>query len=890
MLNQFYSKLARSLAALLCFAALSAHAASREDSDFQHGTNLFASAQAGGSPIFYHQAEMTFRNFIVDYTNSPLLTNAIIYYARSKLGQSNYVGALELMREKLPPNDPTVLKYIAQAYYGAGDYTNAAASCATLLGKLTAGDPSVLGAAGLQAQAEAKLRDWPRVISLLSSPDGVFQRAARGDPANIEVVNGTFLLSEAFLNEQRFDEAESAVRQAKTNSLSRALQWRRDYLLCRILFEAGRTEDALTNSVELDAFSTGPSDAIATTFLRGEIFERLNQPATALAEYKKNLAPALPPDVNRKALTKIMALAQPAETIPQLDAIIARRPFDPNLDLALWYRGDLYLKNHFAPVTPDTNSPAAANTNDLQAAITNLTWLVRDFTNSEVLGHAALDLGWCDWTQEKFVEAKTNFLLAVQHLPYSEEGAVALFKLADAQFKQGDFADAARHYDQLLTDYAAMPAVTNQLLATALYQLVQADVNLHEEKGAEQAANRLINDYRDSGFGASSLLLLSESSSRLGDYARAREGFANLLAAYPNTPQPKIQFAIAHTYEHEGDWSNAVRICEIWLGNTNFATNELLPEVNFTLALDSGKAGLETNALALMTSYVTQFQSNSLASNTLAPQAQFWIGDYYRNHGENATAHSAYENVWLKFHDATNLTFPAHLMAGRAAESYDLRQASNDFRILTEDTNTPAPILGQAWFHLGYVDFLQFQASLPKTTNIALFRNAVDALGYATNSTLYPTLAPEALGQLGNCWLAWAPLDVDPADKAKHYAIAAQAYQAELNLPQSDITARSQGECGLGLVEQDLHHPIEALDHFLKVVFPPSEVLDEAKEKPDPVWVKEAGVAAWQMCEDKKDYAGATNIYARVKAVVPTLNGEMEEKKTAAAAPPTSGH
>lgn len=422
--------------------------------------------------------------------------------------------------------------------------------------------------------------------------------------------------------------------------------------------------------------------------------------------------------------------------------------------------------------------------------------------------------------------------------------------------------------------------------------MVQADINLRHEKGAEQAAVRLVNDYRDSGFGATSFLLLGENSNRQGDYAKAREIFSNLLAAYPdNLLQPKIQFAIARTYEHEGDWSNAVRVCENWLANTNFATNDLLPEVAFARALDSGKAGLETNALAQMTNYVIQFQSNSVVSNTLAPLAQNWIGDYYRNHGIDSKADYAYENLWVMFPNATNLIYQARLMAGRAAETYDLPQASNDFLILTENTNTPVPILGQALFQLGYTDFLQFQAGLP-LVNKSLFGNAVDTLSKATNASLYPALAPDALGQLGNCWLAWAPVDKDPSGKAKDDTTAAQMYQAELNLPQSDVTARSQGEYGLGMVEQGLHHPDEALNHFLKVVFPPSEVLDEETEKPDPFWVKEAGVAAWQMCEDKKDFAAAASIYARVKSVVPNLGDRMEEKKVANAATgiPVSGN
>ena len=75
-----------------------------------------------------------------------------------------------------------------------------------------------------------------------------------------------------------------------------------------VIFWAGR--EPRETLAELTALGAGPSDTVAATFLRGEILERLSQPANALAEYEKNLAPALPPDVNRTALTKIMLLAQ----------------------------------------------------------------------------------------------------------------------------------------------------------------------------------------------------------------------------------------------------------------------------------------------------------------------------------------------------------------------------------------------------------------------------------------------------------------------------------------------------------------------------------------------------------------------------------------------------
>jgi TolA-binding protein len=880
-------KWARWLAALAVMAALAGPMRSQADSrqerrDYTFATNLFADGN-------YRQAEMEFNKFVASYTNSTRLTDALLFLARSRMGQSNYAGALDLLRQKLPREDATVLHYTALAYYGAGEYTNAVASCARLLGELPADSPSRLGVVRLEAQALSQLQDWPRVIALLSNPEGVFQRASRDAPGDPEAVNGFFLLGEAYLKERRYQEGEPAVRQADTNLLTRELKWKRDYLLCRIMLEAGRTEEALTQSVELAALQASQSERIATAFLQGEILERLNRTADAVDAYTKNLAQGLPAETNRKALSKTVELTEREEAIQRLEDFIGRRPKDPSLDLARWYLGDLCLQAYFAPPEAGTNGPGSGDTNYLRIAVTNLARLIEDYPESELLGKARLDLGWSDWAQGRFAEAKTNFLQAVMHLAYCEDRAVAILKLADAQFKEGDYQDAARHYNQLLADYATMGSVTNGLFDRALYQLAQADIKLGDEKGAEEAAEHIVDWYRDSGFGGRSRLLLGENSSRQGEYSMARAKFTNFLQAYPNSAlQPKIQIAIARTYEQEGDWSNAVSVCEDWLANSSFAGNPLRPQVEFARALDCGKAGMESKALTLMTNFVSQYQSNSAASNSLAPLAQNWIGDYYRNHGDNANAHYAYQNLWLKFPNAEDLIYQARLMAGRAAEVYDLPQASNDFLVLTENTNTPAAILGEAWFQLGYTDFLQFQAN---RTNKALLSDALTALGHVTNASPSNALAPQALGQVGNCWLAWAPLDPVASEKTNDLTTAARMFQAELELPQADVTARSQGEYGLGMVAQALNRPPEeALNHYLRVVY--NEVIhDESAEKPDPVWVKEAGVAAWQLCEEMKDWKDATNIYARVKAAVPTLGAEMERKIIRAASNiPASGN
>jgi len=852
------------LIALAAFAPL--RAASRaEDRDYARATNTFADRLWG-------PAEQKFGDFITTHTNSTRRPDAVLYMARARIEQSNYTGALQLLQPP-PPGKlaPDYVFWTAKAYFGQGEYTNAIAHCAYMLLNLPADPPLRLSAAYLQAQARAKLLDWPGVIELLSRPDGAFQTAARADPDSKDAVNGFFLLGEAYLQERQYAKGEAAIRQLDPANLAPELKWQRQYLLCRILLDAGQAEEALTNSANLAALQATQVQRTDTAFLRGEILERLNQPAEALQEYTRNLADGLPPDVNRQALRKMIDLTQPPEAMQRLEDFIKQRPKDPILDLAWLYLGDLKLKAYFAPPPPGTNGAPPADTNLLQAAITNLDRVIQDFPNSQFRGKARLDLGWCDWKQDKFAEATTNFSLAVDLLPPSEDQAVALLKLADAQIQIGDQGAAVANYNRLLQDYGKMESVTNGLFDLALYHLVQANLKLGDENAANIAADHILNWYPASGFGERSLLLLGEDANQKTNYAKAREIFIKLLEKDPSTTlQPDIQFAIARTYEQEGNWTNALRAYDDWVVNTNFSNNALLPQVQFSRALASWKAGLETNALTRMSNIVSQFPNSSQA-----PLAQNWIGDYFNNHGDYAGADFAYQNLWKLFpNDA--LVYQARLMAGQAALHYDKPQASNDFFVLVNDTNTPAPIKNEAWFQLGYTDFQLFQDA---HTNNALLDAAIAALSKVTNSSPSNTLAPQALGQLGNCWLAWALLQSDPAAKTTAFTNAIRMYQAELDLgPEANVTARGEAECGLGLVAKWLDKPDEELSHYLNVL--------EAgnSENPDPYWVKQAGVAAAQWCIDRGQWTNAITIYSRVEEAVPSLRAEMEKDKNIAKA------
>jgi TolA-binding protein len=862
---------AKWLAALWLPAALLSPAPSRaaDSVDYSVGTNEFADGQ-------WLAAEATFSNFVADFAGSPLRANAVLYLARSRIELSNCAGALELLKREMPNGKlaPDFVYWMARAYYGNGEYSNALERCDFLLTNFHAGPPLPLRATLLQARSLASLTNWAGVTNLLTDPGGVFQSAIRSGQSDADVVDGFFLLGEAFLGQKEYAQAEAVIGKTAANSLSLDLKWLRQDLLCRALLEEGRLEEALEGSSNLPALAAqaGREQRIAAAFLMGEIFERTNRISDALGAYSNNLEKSFPPEVKRLALSNSIGLMlqhdQPSNTMRWLDNFIQQRTNDPILDLALFHLGDLQLKAYFAPPQPGTN----ANTNLLYSAMTNLDRVIQGFPESGLFGKACLDRGWCDWARGNYSNAAAHFSAAALRLPLSENHAVALLKLGDACFQQSNYTAATASYNQLLRDYsnAPMASVTNGLFDLALYQLVQANTILGDEKAAREAAEHILAWFPIGGHGEESLLLLSEESSKT-NYGEARAVFQRLLEKYPGTPLwPEIQLAIARTYEQEGDWPRVFDIYTNLEASPGFATNALRRQLDFSLALACGKAGMESNALARMSNFVSRFPGDPNAA-----LAQNWIANYHMNRRNYLEADLAYQELCdpKKFaNPPAYLAWQARLMAGLAAFNHqDLPGASKDFYTVANDTNAPAEFVTQAWFQFGHTEFQQFQKA---GTNESLLTDAISALSKVTNSSPTNSLAALAFGELGNCYMASA--DLNKSNNAVYTNAVARAIQMYQSLLQDtndspvDATARSQGEFGLGLIAEWQHQTQEALRHYGRVLYDPDT------RHADPAFVKDAGVKAAALLEEQKNWPAAERVYQRVREVVPSLGQEMQ--------------
>jgi tetratricopeptide (TPR) repeat protein len=352
----------------------------------------------------------------------------------------------------------------------------------------------------------------------------------------------------------------------------------------------------------------------------------------------------------------------------------------------------------------------------------------------------------------------------------------------------------------------------------------------------------------------------------------ARQVFNDLLARSPNTPLlADVQYAIARTYDLEGNWPEALREYDHWVSQHTTNAPSLLPRVEYSRALVYGKAGMETNALALFTNFVATFPSNSLA-----PWAQNWVADFYFNQHDNQKAEGNYELLYQNFPNAGDLPYQARLMAGRAALA---RQGTADARQYFSDliTNISAPpnIVAEGYFALGDTIFQQWQSN---PTNGTFLNEAITAISHLTNGAPTNGMAALAYGRLGDYYMQWADLQWETKHDPKVYADAVQMYQTVLSFPSinADVTTRSQAEVALGRIAEQQDEPDEALAHYSKVLY------DMDPEHFDPFWVEQAGKSAAHIYERQMQWDQAIKVYQRVLKAVPSLRAPLEKAITAA--------
>jgi TolA-binding protein len=841
----------------------------------------FNSAAEAFQGTFYARAETEFAAFVQQFTNSARIPEALLFQAKARIQLTNYAGAIELLSTQLPLAEKWADEYIftlGDATFRKGDYAKAAEYFADLVNRFP-GSTRRLEAVVSEATALSRIGEWPRVIDLLQQTNGVFQTVARSSGANNELaVRGYLLLGEAHVARQDFTAAERALQPILQASLNPKLAWQRQYLLCRAQLAQGRLNDALVNTTNLLTLATNTAqislqaDSIA---LYAGLLERLSRGDEAMETYEKNLTGGVPAERQRQALLKIIELSLLQNKIPRaaqmLEKYCQQHPEATARDLALLTLGELRLRQHANQVAGTNSVPGG--TNYLQESIGVLNALVKEFPQSGLLGKAQLNLGWCFWLNSQLPEARGAFERAVQTLPSSPDKATAHFKLADVEFRLNDFWGALSNYNAVITNFADLPEVRTNLMEPALYQVVRAGLAAGDMAAATNGLSMILASYPAGYQTERAALLTGQKIAEDGDPAKARSIFQNFAQVATNSAlMPQVQMAIAATYERQNQWEEVIGTYDAWL--SRFTNSPLQPQAEYSRALANFRAGHLTNAYTLFTNFVAQFPTNECT-----PLAQWWVADYDFRNSRWKQAEENYQLIFQRWPQAS-VANEAKLMAGRTAMSrQSWTDATRYFTNLTSDAKCPPDLWVRAMF--AYGDLLM---SMDSTNKQADYEQAIGVFNKITES--YPTneLAVLATGEKANCLLQWAKA-------TQQYEPALAEFAKITNSPLANATVRSIARVGMGVVlEKQAEQKTgaeqsnllrSALDLYLDVLYFDKDLREG--EKPDPFWVKKAGLEAARLTESRQEWTQSIKIYERLRELMPALGPTLDKKAAKAA-------
>ena len=857
---------------LLLALVAGADGASSESTAFKAASNALSDRN-------YRVAERWFEKFVTDFPKSPLRAEAFLRQAQSRFFLTNYPGSIELLRRHAAESGAFADQYRfweGESLFRLGDFPAAAVAYHEVTAKWPASEHFLAALLG-EAESRVRLGQHDGVITLLQKPEGDFQKVAAAQPSNPSVVRGRLLLAETLFTQGRVDEVGPVLSKMTNGSIGTGQLWYREHLLARVLVSQGKLVEALTvstNLLALPVVSSDPHFRVETLVLLGDILEKRGELEPAIEVYQKILSPGISDARRNAALMRMVTLSLRQNRIPSamqhLETFLQQFPtnqFSAEVRLTL---GELKLKEYLARLA--TNAPAASmetNRSSIRQAFTNFSRLIADFPTNHLVPKAQLGQGWCFWLEDNFESARASFSQAAEQLPHSQERAIAAFKLGDADFKLGQYASSFTNYQRVVEDFSDFPDVQTNLAGQALYQMVRSAIALTNLDLASMALQKLLGRPPQENIGEPAMLLYGQAAARERSPAEARVLLETFATQFPLSPLlPQVQSALARTYVQEGNWESAFKHYDGWLGS--FTNHPARPTNEYMRAWVHYQWKEDTNSLALLTNFLASYPSNFYAAH-----AQLAVADFYWNRHDLNNAQLNYQKLFENRLTPRELAYQAQKMGSRAAFEAGLFPRAREILTalvndLVKDTQAPPGLLGEALYELGDTRFTEFMQDPDKS--MENFNQALEAFARITRDFTNHPIAAMAWGRMGDCHYQLAGLA--PAEP-EHYKRATNAYTRAIHLPVADAKTRCIALMGLGNAHLRKGDPEIALHHYSTIIYENNPIPEGGA---DPFWVREAGLAAGRILENKEEWESALHLYQRLREKLPALGDALDKK------------
>ncbi len=862
-------------------AVLSAADNSEARNLFQTGSMLF---QDGA----FDQAERSFGRFLTQFPNSPRLGEAALLQVRALHELKRFddsLGTIEMYQAKAGTLADQFQHLKARNHWGKKDYAAAAKDWRELTERFP---KSALfpEAAYSEALAFTEAKNWTAAVQTLTDEKQAFVALKKAKPGDDCVIKGTLLLGDALLALKDYPSAEQTLVLLAEKTLTPQQAWKRLQLLVLVLQGQGKLAEATQNAVALvaQARTLGDKELLAESVaLRAAALQAEKRYDDAIEAWRTNLAEGVSAERQRQALFAIIELNTTKGNTEQsrqlLGDFAVKNPADPAINIVRLTLGELSLKEYYR-----LKAASLGDTNLLQTTKLQFEQVLMNQADSSLVGRASLGHGWCAWELGQMEAAQADFKRATELLPQGTDQAIARFKWADTQFALNDLESAVVNYLTLVEQYGGVVKVREGLLDQALYQLVRAAIRLNKQELATAQLVQLLAWFPKSYYSENSLLLVGQSLGRAGETAEAKNLLEQFVLRFPNSDKlPEIQLAQARLNVAERNWNGAIGIYTNWL---NHYTNDAArPRAMFDLGWLQYKAGKESLALLSYTNFVNEFPTN-----TLVPQAHYWMAEHFEREKDFTTAEAHYQMVYQSTNVPPNeLSHRARLMAGRAAfsrQAYGEAQDYFNWLIVNgppQVTNSTisTQLVAQAYFASG--DTALAEPMTPDPLRMFdRFGFAIRAYEFIPKLFTNSVLVSMAYYKLGNCYFQYAALDQD----TNRYAQARLNYEQAIASPLASAETRGLAELGLARIcdklarlrinadnKQDFYD--EALAHCRKVVY--GDGLKDGEEQA-PFVVEQAGYFGGRLLEETGRAEEAIRLYQRMAERVPSLKEGVDKR------------
>ncbi|HUK81502.1 MAG TPA: tetratricopeptide repeat protein [Verrucomicrobiae bacterium] len=781
-------------------------------------TRLFRVAQATFDDKLYDVAERQFAEFLAKFPQSERADNVQFLLAQAQLNQGKWQEAVKSLEDALvrwPDKRPDAIHFwLAEALARGDKYAEAQAHYTEVLDKFS---HSLYRAQALYGLAFVQIK-----LNQFDAAGDTLDQLAKLPPKGDLALEAELLRGQLYLGEENFAKADAAFDGVSQKAPGTRAFYRAQLWLGRSLTRRKQFDEALQHfATVIDAFKTKPNKPVdgqlaAEAWYAKGWTEWLTEKFDAAADsFTSALANAQTPQLKRDALLKLgeayVRSGKLADGVAKLKEFLQAHPADPLADEVQMAIADwLFAGNDFAAALPEYGQ------------------LITKYPQSALLVKANLNAGWCAWKLKQPADALKFFQQAFTLTKDSALAAEALFKVADAQFALGQYADAIASYQRLIGSYTDAKS-----LDRAMFQLGEAYRQIRNAEAAMATFESLVSQYPTSPLAPEAQFNVGLVDVGLGREKDARTAFGVVMEKFADSEWAnRAALAIGESFYRDRQYSEALASFQKLMANG--LDTELAQQAFYSYGWCRAMMGEADKTLTDFTDFLKKYPQAPLA-----PDIEFWIGDYYAKKKDYLGAQEQFQ-LLVKNYPTSKQADTAQYMAARAA--YSRQDYDSAIKLYEALVKTFPESAWRCDARFGQADAL---------TELGQFDNAL--LVFDNLAKEFPDcyLACEAYGRIGDCQYTLT-----------HYDDAIASYRKALDCAK-DASMRAQVQFKIGQSYEKLGKLDDALQFYIKPVYE-KDVAPDPNEPQEKFWSCKAGRAAAGIKEQQQQWREAITLYEKL--------------------------